>query len=417
MRALATEAAAALRRSAAHALDRSNFDGAVRFLERAVGLAQGEELGLALVELGELYEQIGSYRESIAVLDRFFAMPEAASMPGPRVRGRVFAMISRQMTEPDIGVQAGVRAAQELLGEAESTGDPYAIRAAVIASASMAFFSGRCAEARAIGARLLPEAKSLSPIYRDHVCFTIGPDAYFGSVPVSEGYALIDQMRDILGDSPVGTIRCDALLAGLTAMRGDEEGFLELSRRVTKTWEELGNPSNRHFMGQGWAESAWILGRPGEAEERMREVKAALDERGESGNNSTVTAELGMFLAQTGRFDEAADLVEEARAFTAADDFGATVPIGWVDALLASVRGDHDTAMATIDEAVATVRATDYLNFTAETLRIRGQVLWVAGRTEEASSAFDEAAAVWTRKENVASLRLMQRWRDEHGAS
>jgi tetratricopeptide (TPR) repeat protein len=279
----------------------------------------------------------------------------------------------------------------------------------------MAFFTGKASEARAIGARLVPEAKSLSLIYRDHVCFTIGPDVYFGSVPVSEGYALIDQMRDILGDSPMGTIRCDTLLAGLTAMRGDEEGFFELARRVKKVWEELGNPSNRHFMGQAWAESAWILGRPVEAEERMREMKAALDERGESGNNSTVTAELAMFLAQTGRLDEAAVLIEEARAFTAPDDFGATVPIAWVDALLDSERGNHDTALAVVDEAVATVLATDYLNFTAETLRIRGQVLLAADRTEEAAASFDEAGAVWTRKENVASLRLMQAWRDEHG--
>jgi predicted RNA polymerase sigma factor len=100
---------------------------------------------------------------------------------------------------------------------------------------------------------------------------------------------------------------------------------------------------------------------------------------------------------------------------TAPDDFGATVPIGWVNAMLASARGDHDAAVAAIDEALATVRTTDYLNFTADTLRVRGQVLWAAGRTEEADASLDEAAALWEHKENVASLRRMQAWRDAHG--
>ena len=382
-----------------------------------MGLAEGEQLGLVLMELGELLAQMGSYHEATELLNRFLAMPEAASMPGPRVRGRVFALVARSMTDPDFGVQAGVRGAGELLDEAEATEDPDAIQAAVLVSSNMAFFNGQCAESRAIGSRLVPDVESMSPLYRNLVSSTIGTDVYFGSVPVSEGYVLVDQMRHILGDGPMGTIRCDTVLSGLTAMRGDEEGFFELTKSAERLWEELGNPPNRYFMKQSTAECAWILGRPVEAEAIIREVKTFLDERGESGNNSTVTGVLAMFLAQTGRFDEAVDLVEEARAITAADDFGATVPIGWVDALLASERGEHEAALAAIDEAVTTVSRTDYLNFTADSLRIRGQVLWAAGRTEEAAAAFGEAAALWTRKENVASLRLMQRWRDEHGAS
>ncbi len=101
---------------------------------------------------------------------------------------------------------------------------------------------------------------------------------------------------------------------------------------------------------------------------------------------------------------------------TAPDDFGATVPLGWVDALLASASGEHAAALAAIDEALVTVRRTDYLNFTANTERIKGQVLVAAGRGDEASSSFAEAAALWERKENVASLRRMQAWRDAQGA-
>ena len=103
--------------------------------------------------------------------------------------------------------------------------------------------------------------------------------------------------------------------------------------------------------------------------------------------------------------------IEQARAITSPDDFGATVPIGWAAGLVASARGEHDEAVAALDEALRTVRQTDYLNFTAETLRIRGQILWAAGRTDEAASSFDEAAALWEHKGNVADLARLARWR------
>jgi tetratricopeptide (TPR) repeat protein len=414
-RALAEEAATALRRSADHTLERNDLNGAVRFLERAVEVANGEQLALALVELGELRGHLGDHHGAVELLERFAAMPEAAALLGPALRARVFSLLSRGMTSPEIGVETGERRARELLAEAETLGDPGAIRAATLVTATMVFFSGQCAEARTIASRLLPEIGSMNPVYRELVTQTFGTDAYFGSVPVHEGFALIDRIREILGDGPLSQIRGDGILAGLTAMSGDTEAFFALKRHVDRGWEELGNPGNWRVMGQSFAECAWILGKQDEAEVWMREVKAYLDGVGEKGNNSTVTGVLATFLAEAGRFDESAELLEEARAMTAPDDFGATVPIGWVNAMLASARGDHDAAVAAIDEALATVRTTDYLNFTADTLRVRGQVLWAAGRTEEADASLDEAAALWEHKENVASLRRMQAWRDAHG--
>jgi class 3 adenylate cyclase/tetratricopeptide (TPR) repeat protein len=414
-RGLADEAAKALRRSAAHALDRSDQDGSRRFLERAIDFAQGEQLALALVELGELDEQLGDYRTAIEVLDRFFALPESASMPGPRIRAQAFALISHGMIDPGIELETSERNARALLAEAEDLGDAEAIRSTVLLTALLAFFRGHCAESRAIASRLLPEAGGMNQLYRGLVVQSLMTDAYFGAVPVSTGLGFVEQMREIVGDGLLGTIRADTMLAGLVAMSGDEETFLALVDRVERSWEELGNPMNRGLQSQGFAECARILGRTEEAEAWLRELKAMLDERGESGNNSTITALLATFLAEDGRFDEASVVVEQARAMTAADDFGATVPVGWADALLASAGGDHDRALAAIDEALATVRTTDYLNFAADTLRTRGWVLVATGRNEEASRSLDEAAGLWTHKENVASLRRMQAWRNERG--
>ena len=95
-----------------------------------------------------------------------------------------------------------------------------------------------------------------------------------------------------------------------------------------------------------------------------------------------------------------------------ADDFGALVPIGWAGGLVASARGDHDEALRVIDEALATVRETDYLTFHADTVRFRGQILLGAGHHEAAEVAFADALAMYERKGNVASARRMQAWRD-----
>ena len=79
---------------------------------------------------------------------------------------------------------------------------------------------------------------------------------------------------------------------------------------------------------------------------------------------------------------------------------------------MASARGDHDEALRVIDEALAMVRETDYLTFHADTVRFRGQILWGAGRHEDAEVAFADALAMYERKGNVASARRMQAWRD-----
>jgi tetratricopeptide (TPR) repeat protein len=146
----------------------------------------------------------------------------------------------------------------------------------------------------------------------------------------------------------------------------------------------------------------------------LRAVKAHLDARHETGNNSTITALLATFLAETGEFDEAWAMTEAARAMSSPDDFGALVPVGWASGLIASASGQHDAALAALDEALALIRETDYLNFHADTLRIRGQVLWAAGRRDEAEASFAEALALFERKGNVASARRMDVWRDAH---
>ncbi len=157
-RRLADEAAAALHRSAEHALDRSDFPGAIRLLERTIELAHGEPLARALVDLGELFELTRDHSRTSEVLDRFLGSEAADSMPALRIRANVFVLVARGMMTTTIGIGEGLRRASELLADAEAMGDADAIRAAVLCCSWMAFYEGRCAEARSD--RLTPPPRS-----------------------------------------------------------------------------------------------------------------------------------------------------------------------------------------------------------------------------------------------------------------
>ena len=411
-RALARDAAWALHASAERATERGDMPGATHLLERAIDLAEGIARATAIVDLGEILESRGEYARSMEVLDGFLGSPEALEAPALRIRAEVFSLVSVSQMEPEHGIVAGHERCLALLADAEALGDQDALTTALLGVSTFAFWRGRCAEALAISERLQPRVGQLKVLYLSLVSSGFLTEAYFGSTPVNEAFDLVERMKEVTGDSVQGRIRCDALTGSLLAMAGDADGYDVAYERVDRGWAELGNPQESFIQNQSRAESLWRLGREAEAEAQMRDAKAFFDRQGETGFNSTMTSLLATFLAEVGRIEESDPLIAEARAMASADDFGAIVPIGWASGLVASARGKHDEALRVIDEALALVRETDYLTFHADTVRYRGQILWGAGRREDAETAFADALAMYERKGNVASARRMQAWRE-----
>ena len=411
-RALARDAARALHRSAERATIRGDLDGSAHLLDRTIALSSGLERAAAIVDLGENLETNSHHLRALELLGEFLASPEATAAPALRIRASIFHLSAESQTNPELGLTAANQRAISLRTEAEAIEDRDALTATLIACGSFAFWLGNAAESRAVSERLAPLAPQMTPTYRGLVCLGFMVDSYFGSAPLVDGFRYVARMREIQGDSVLGQVRCDILEASLHSMAGDVDAFDAAMASADRGWDEMRNPESRLVQGQVQAESLWRVGREAEAVALMRQMKALMDRIGETGNNATITAELATYLAESGSVEEAAMYIEQARAITSPDDFGATVPIGWAAGLVASVRGEHDTAVAALDEALRTVRQTDYLNFTADTLRIHGQILWAAGRSDEAEHSFDEAATLWTHKGNVADLDRLARWRD-----
>jgi class 3 adenylate cyclase/tetratricopeptide (TPR) repeat protein len=417
-RALGQEAGRALQESSERAAARGDVTSAVHLLERAGEMLEGIDRAKALVDLASLLVGSSDMAPAIAVLDRFLASPEAAEAPGLRIRASVYRVIAQSGTDPDLDFEAARASFASSLAEAEALGDEDAITTCLLRLAQFEFFLGQCRVQREMCERLVPRIGRMSMEERVLVVWGFNSDAYWGSQPVADGMRSVDTIRSILGDGVVGRQKADELIGWLSAMSDRGADFDAALDRVDRAWADLGDPDARFWAGgQQRSESLWRLGRPTEAIDWLRGDKRYLDARGETAFNSTVTALLATYLAESGKLDDAASLIPDARAMAASDDFATHVLVGWAQALVLSAGGDHETALAAIDESLRRILPTDYLTITADTIRIRGRVLLAAGRRAEAEAAFDEALGLFERKGNVASMRRLRSWLDSSAVS
>jgi len=408
----------ALGREAGHALhassERADGESAKHLLERAGEMLEGVERAKVNVDLSSLLVGRNDMAPAIAILDQFLGSPQASEAPGLRIQASVYRVVAQLSTDPELSTEAARASVAARLAEAEALGDEDAVTTCLLRLAQFAFWLGRCRTQREMCERLVPHIDRIPIPERGLVSWGFNSDAYYGWQPIVDGLRSVDTIRKIEGDGVVGRRRADELTAWLSAMDDRAEDFDAVMVRVDRAWADLGDPDRRVWAGgQQRAESLWRLGRVADAIEWFRADKRYLDARGETAGNSTVTALLASYLAETGQLDEAVSLLAEARAMAATDDFATHVAIGWAQALVSSAAADHDSALAAVDEGLVTVLRTDYLNFTADTHRIRGRVLLAAGRRAEAEAAFDEAVRLFEHKGNVASARRLRAWLDQ----
>jgi class 3 adenylate cyclase/tetratricopeptide (TPR) repeat protein len=405
-RRLGNRASRAMRLAAEQVAERGALSTAIELAERAIAIADGPDRDAGMVSLAEYRYDLGDLTGARDVADAVLAGGTAVEPP-LRVRAAITSNLSRISTDP--GVQIASQAqAEELVREAERTGDEEAIALSLLTRALTHFWSGDCTSARRIGERLLASAPTMRFSLRRSLAHIFASDIYFGPAPTSEGDAIIDVVREIMGDSVIGRVVALNARAALLALRDQTEEFDDAISEIDRTWEELGNPPYRLFNAQVRAESLRWQDRLEEAAAVLRDTKAVFDDAGESAFNATITALLAVVSFELGLLEDARRLVDEARTLTADDDFAAHVEAAWTRGLLAATGGRHDEARAIFDEAFERLGGTDYLCMRAETHRYRGDALALAGDAEGARAAYDEAFAIWARKGNAASARHLR---------
>jgi tetratricopeptide (TPR) repeat protein len=231
---------------------------------------------------------------------------------------------------------------------------------------------------------------------------------YFGPASVGDALLICDQAIALVPDSIIAQAFLGEIHAALRAMRGEEEEFRLEQGRVDRLMNEIGLPEALTNTYQGRGEAERYLGHLDRAEQQFRAGVEQWDALGETGFNSTMTALLATVLCDLGRFDEAGTYARRSRELSADDDFASQAEWRMAQSRVLSHRGEHEEALAVVDEAIAINARTDYLTWQAESDEVQGIVLSGAGRTDEAAEAFERARERFERKGAVPAVERVR---------
>ena len=228
--------------------------------------------------------------------------------------------------------------------------------------------------------------------------------ANFGPLPVDEGIARCRRFHDEALDDPF--IRGNALveLGALEAMRGNFPLARELLGEGLDTIAELGFALRAAMSMQEAFYVEMLAGDLDAAERIAREAYATLERMGERGYLSSAAALLAHALSARGELDEAERFSRTSEEATAPEDAFSHVLWRTARAKIRARRGELVQAEALAREAVAFAERTDLLNTHGDTLGDLAEVIALAGRRHEAADVYRQAAEIFERKGNLASL-------------
>jgi class 3 adenylate cyclase/tetratricopeptide (TPR) repeat protein len=410
-RELADRAAERLTSSARRSQGRGDFAASRAQLARAVELLEGSDRARALVELalseGHLSDFPGAAAHARLAI-------EEADRAGDRVgllRARVISAEAAGQIDPTHTLAQTGEEAEAALAELETLGDERGIIEGTLAVGRVAFFQGRCDAATRMIERLLERGLELSPGESREAATVLLISGYFGSASPDELGRIRDRVIGILTiEGPLTEIMLSMNALARSSFEGRESETVAHAEDVRRTWDEMGNPEIEVTSYQGLGDAMRRVGRPADAERYYRLGVEGLDQLGETGFNSTMTALLAQALCALGRWDEAESFVDRSREMGSPDDFATQAEWRMALARIRSAQGRLDEALALADEAGGIVAPTDYLSMQAEAHEIRGDVLAALDRTDEARAELEQAVRDFERKGSVpAAARIRSR--------
>ena len=138
-----------------------------------------------------------------------------------------------------------------------------------------------------------------------------------------------------------------------------------------------------------------VIGDPAAAERYLREGYQAFRAMGERGYPANIAALLAEALYVQGRFDEAQQMSQEARAATEPDDHETLARSYATSAKLLARRGRFSAAHQLVDEAEALIAPTSWVLHTAEMLVAKAEVNRLSGAPEQAAANLRAALGIY----------------------
>jgi tetratricopeptide (TPR) repeat protein len=326
---------------------------------------------------------------------------------------RVVWLHSRQLFEPPDVLAEVEREARTLVARFERLEDEKGLAASLFLLATLSYEGGRAARAVELFERAREHARRGGDARVELELARELAFAYLnGPMPVSEGLRRLD-------DLSAGATRWLPALnsvprAGFEAMLGRFDDARRSFARGLQALEELGltldAAAERGHIG-GFLET--LAGDLVAAERHLRDGLAGLERIGEKGYLSGSAVQLASVLCAQGRHEEAEELIRMSEAAASPDDVVSQMAARGVRAKLLARRGRLREAEALAREAVALAETTDSLYEQGELHVVLAEVLRLAGRSEQAGAALDEAVRRHEQKGNVVSAERTRRLLEE----
>jgi class 3 adenylate cyclase/tetratricopeptide (TPR) repeat protein len=406
-----------LEAAARRALDRRDIPATVNLLERAAPLFATEprrRLSL-LPALGRALIKRGDWARAEAVLTEAVEAGNAAGERGIAADAVTELWWLRLHAVAETKHDQVRRALGEAIPVLEELHDEAALARAVGLAGMLLFWGGNAEAGLVELERALLHARAAGDRAQElDTIHSILNVLFNGPTPVEAVRARIDALSEQAPTARRLDVSAVRFRAELEAMQGHFDAARSSIGEAKALARELGLETLLISSVQQAAGVIELLAdEPASAEQELRASCEGLQRIGDWGHFVTSAARLTDALIAQGRGVEAEPMVALAFENVVEEDAEAQVGLRRVRAKLLAERGDVDQAEGVAREAVARAEAIDYLDARAHVLADFAEVLALEGKSDEATNAFGQAAALYERKGNlVMAARTRERLED-----
>jgi class 3 adenylate cyclase/tetratricopeptide (TPR) repeat protein len=413
-----TLAASARRRLSAgghRAARRQDYGAAVSLLERAAALVPPDEVDLALeTELGEALFWTGRADDALRRAD---LLAEGAAAMGDRVgeiSGRIKGGVLRLNRQPEGATEELAALIQQVLPELEAAGDELALYISYSALTEVAALRARMDAALEAQERAFAHAKRAGHVPTGAIG-GLAAYRYFGSTPASDLLEWLDENEP--------RVARDQFLRAYRAMTVAMLGHLDEARAIlaearADQSERGGGALLANLLAFESVDLELWAGNPAAAAEFGAEGFRLHEEMGNQDFLSPAAGNLAGAFYALDQLDEADSWAGRSAELGTSDD--ALKEMAWrrVRAKVLARRGEHAEAERLAREAVAIGEGTDSLIGQGDANADLAEVLFLAGKRDEAVAALRQALDRYERKGHlVLAQRTRERLAESRDAS
>jgi class 3 adenylate cyclase len=410
-RALAPRAAERLLAASKRAFNRGDLPAGQSLAPRSVALAPAGSATHreALAHQSRVLLAAGDSAGAHKVLKELFAAAERTGDARIYNRARLVELELQVEHDPTASMEAALLGADEAGSELARLGDDEGVAWALRVAANFVAWLGSTAEAERRWARGLEHAERAGSFGQiADILMWRAWGLWWGPTAADEGIRQLNEITAQAVGHPQLEVTASIVRGSLRAMQGDDDQGRDEVQAGRARLRDIGQLGNWAGTAMIEAELELGAGQPEAAAAVLSESYEFMSQMAETGYLATIVDYRALAALELGRDDDAMAFADEVERIAQPEDFEPHVRQGCVRARVLARRGDHDAAATVIQAAVARAAETDYLTLRTYAAISLAEVERLAGRTEGARSALEEALRICEQKGDLLTARRVR---------